>query len=328
MTAQRAFLFLLSVIFLSPSMFAQGYRIDVEFKGMSEDTLILGEYFTTRMIPKDTIVLDKNGQGRFEGEQAFGGGLYLIYLDPAHYFDLLLGDDQHLSIQADPSDLLNGVDFSGSRDNLVFKEYKSYLQAKKAELEQLNSHLSSASSLADSAKIRDRQGALNREMEAYMDQIERDYPELFVSDFIAATREPVPPESQLNGDLRHDDSIRFFYYREHYFDHFDPFDLRLLHTPLYEGKVMNYLTRAVSQHPDSLIVAVDYLLGGSKKNEELYRYMLITLFNYFAESKYIGMDAVYFHIAEYYYLPDASCSSAEFLAKLKENLEASKPTLI
>jgi len=328
MTFQRAILSVLSVVLLSSTLNAQGYRIDVQLKGLSGDTLILGEYFTTRMIPKDTIVLDKNGQGRFEGEQAFGGGLYLIYIDPAHYFDLLLGDDQHLSIQADPSRLINGVDFEGSPDNQVFNEYKSYLQEKRAELEKLNSQLSNASSPADSSGILDRQKELNKEMEAYMDRIEREYPDLFVSDFIGATREPVPPESLLNGDLRHDDSIRFFYYREHYFDRFDPFDIRLLHTPLYEGKIMNYLTRAVSQHPDSLIVSVDYLLQGSKKNEELYRYMLITLFNYFAESKYIGMDAVYFHIAESYYLPDASWSSADFLDKLRENLEASKPTLI
>ena len=328
MTIKRAFLSFLSVVLFSFILIAQGYRIDVQFKGLSGDTLILGEYFTTRMIPKDTIVLDKNGRGRFEGEQAFVGGLYLIYLDPAHYFDLLLGDDQHLSIQADPSRLINGVDFAESPDNQVFNEYKSYLQEKRAELEKLNSQLSTASSPADSSGIHDRQGALNKEMEAYMDRIEREYPDLFVSDFIGATREPVPPESLLNGDPRHDDSIRFFYYRKHYFDRFDPFDIRLLHTPLYEGKIMNYLTRAVSQHPDSMTVAVDYLLQGSKKNEELYRYMLITLFNYFAESKYIGMDAVYFHIAEYYYLPDASWSSAEFLDKLRENLESSKPTLI
>jgi len=91
---------------------------------------------------------------------------------------------------------------------------------------------------------------------------------------------------------------------------------------------MNYLTRAVPQHPDSLIVAVDYLLTGSKKYDDLYRYMLITLFNHFAESKFIGMDAVYFHIAEFYYLPDATWSSPEFHSKLRENLENNKPTLI
>jgi len=42
----------------------------------------------------------------------------------------------------------------------------------------------------------------------------------------------------------------------------------------------------------------------------------------------MGMDAVYFHIAEYYYLPDATWSSPEFIAKLRENLEKNKGTLV
>jgi thiol-disulfide isomerase/thioredoxin len=328
MSIHKGILSLFSVILLSSSMYAQGYRIEVEFRGLSNDTIIMGEYFTSRMIPKDTLVLDPHGRGVFEGESAFVGGLYLIYFDPSHYFDFLLGDDQDLSIRADTADLVNGLVFRDSDDNRIFQEYKGFLQQKRLELDQVTSRFQNAKSAADSSAVMDQQKQLNREMEVYMDQIEADYPSLFVSDFIGATREPIPPESMLNGEKRHDDSIRFYYYREHYFDRFDPFNLRLLHTPLYEGKIMNYLGRAVPQHPDSLIVAVDYLLTGSKKDQELYRYMLITLFNYFAESKYIGMDAVYFHIAEYYYLPDATWSSPEFLGKLRENLESNKPTLI
>jgi thiol-disulfide isomerase/thioredoxin len=319
----------LSILFLtSSSLLAQGYRIEVELKGLSNDTVIFGEYFTTRMIPKDTIVVDQKGRGVFEGSEKSTGGLYLVYIDPSHYFDLLLGDDQEFHISGDTSDLVGSIAFRESEDNTIFQEYKSYLQKKKGELELLSTQYGRASSHSDSAKISDQQQQLNRDMETYMDRIETDHPALFVSVFIGATREPFPPETVLNGERRHDDSIRYFYYREHYFDRFDPFDIRLLHTPLYEGKIINYITKAVPQHPDSLIVAVDYLLDGSKKDVELYRYMLITLFNHFAESKFIGMDGVYFHIAEKYYIPDASWSSPEFITKLQENLESNKPTLI
>ena len=328
MTISKGFLSLLSVLLLTSSLSAQGYRIEVELKGLSNDTIILGEYFTSRMLPKDTTVLDQKGRGTFEGTEAFNGGLYLIYINPGHYFDLLLGDDQDLYIGADTADLVGSITFRGSEDNRLFQEYKRFLQKKRGELEQLSTLQSSAASAADSSEIVHQQKQINREMETYMDRIETEHTTLFVSDFIGATREPFPPESLLSGERKQDDSIRFFYYREHYFDRFDPFNTRLLHTPLYEGKIKNYITRAVSQHPDSLIAAVDYLLTGSKKDDELYRYMLITLFNHFAESKFIGMDGVYFHIAEYYYIPDATWSSPEFLSKLKENLNSNKPTLI
>lgn len=329
MILSKGKLFLLSgLLLLATSLHAQGYRIEVEMQGVSSDTLILGEHFTSRMVPKDTLILNSEGRGVFEGKVALSGGLYIIYMDPGHYFDFLLGDDQDLFISADKDNLPGSVSFKGSEDNRIFLEYKNFLQIKREELQNIQSGLSANSTAADTLAAVDRQKEINSEMEAYMDDIGSEHRGLFVTVFVGATREPFPPQSMLTGERRHDDSIRFFYYRDHYFDYFDPFDVRLLHTPLYEEKIKNYITRAVPQHPDSLIVAVDYLLQGSRGNEELYRYMLITLFNHFAESKFIGMDGVYFHIAEYYYIPDATWSGPEFLNTLKENLSKNKPTLI
>jgi thiol-disulfide isomerase/thioredoxin len=329
MILSKGKLSLLSVLlFWTSILWAQGYRIDVEIKGVSKDTLILGEYFTTRMVPKDTLLLDQAGKGTFRGQEALTGGLYLIYIDQDHYFDFLLGDDQELKISADRNLLPASVAFQGSEDNRIFLEYKHFLQLKREELQKEQSRLHNNSTASDTLAVVERQKEINSQMEAFMDEIASEHKGLFVADFIGATREPIPPESLLTGDRRHDDSIRYFYYREHFFDFFDPFNVRLLHTPLYESKIKNYITRAVPQHPDSLIVAVDFLLQGSRNNEELYRYMLITLFNHFAESKFIGMDGVYFHIAEFYYIPDATWSSPEFLSTLKENLAKNKPTLI
>jgi thiol-disulfide isomerase/thioredoxin len=56
--------------------------------------------------------------------------------------------------------------------------------------------------------------------------------------------------------------------------------------------------------------------------------MLITLFNHFAKSQIMGMDAVYIHIADKYYIPEADWSDPEFISKLKERVVKSKPTLI
>jgi len=320
-----AILLLLSI---SSLVSAQGYRIEIGLNGLANDTLIIGEYFTTRMVPKDTIVLDRKGKGVFEGSQSFQGGLYLVYFSPAHYFDMLMGDDQEFSISADTADLANSVVFSGSEDNRIFQEYKNYLKVKRGEIERQKSRLADAVSEADSALILDEQKRINKEMEAYMDQIEANPAPLFVKAFVGATREPFPPDELLKGERRYDDSIRFFYYKNHFFDRFDPFNIRLLHTPLYEGRIKNYISRAVAQHPDSLILAVDFLLEGSREHPDLFRYMLITLFNHFAESKFMGMDVVYFHIAEHYYIPEATWSSPDFVSKLKENLEKNKPTLI
>jgi len=316
------------ILLVSTGLNAQGYRIEMDIKGLSGDTLLLGEYFTSRMVPKDTLILDKNGTGVFEKETAFQGGLYLIYISPEKYFDFLIGDDQQFSIKADAANLAGSVKFTGSEDNHLFQEYKSFLQKKRIELTGVQSNLSSLSSSADSARVQDKVEEINLEMETYMNDFEMQHNALFVNKFIGATREPFPPKELLNGTRRHDDSIRYFYQKDHYLDRFDPFDVRLLHTPIYEGKIKNYIDKVIVQHPDSIIIAVDFLLEGAKIDEDLYRYMLITLFNHFAESKIMGMDVVYFHIAEYYYIPDATWSSSDFLNKLKENLHKNKSTLI
>lgn len=118
-------------IMLSAAIHGQGYHIDVEMKGLSEDTLILGEYFTTRMIPLDTILLDREGRGTFAGNESLVGGMYLVYIDPEHYFDILLGDDQHLGVVADTANLVGSLRFEGSEDNRIFLEYKNFLQEKR-----------------------------------------------------------------------------------------------------------------------------------------------------------------------------------------------------
>ena len=63
MSVVRGLFSVLTALFLVVpiNLSGQGYHIEVTMKGLSKDTLILGEYFTSRMVPKDTIVLDKNG---------------------------------------------------------------------------------------------------------------------------------------------------------------------------------------------------------------------------------------------------------------------------
>jgi len=102
----------------------------------------------------------------------------------------------------------------------------------------------------------------------------------------------------------------------------------LLRTPLYEDKIMTYLTRVVPQMPDSIIPHVDFLIETSRPDSNIFRYMLITLFNYYGKSNIMGMDAVQVHIAEKYYMPYSWWSDAKFLADLKDRTEKTKPLLI
>lgn len=309
-------------------MKAQGYEIEVNARQMAGQDIILGEYFTSRMIPKDTITLDKYGKGVFRGDKPFKGGLYIVYFDPDHIIDFLVDKNQHFSIKTDTSDFLNKTSFTNSPNNAVFKEYKIYLEKQRSAMKLLRDELDATTNPDDSARVRDKMEKLNSATEAYINSLIEKNNNLFVSTFLKAMKDVEIPESILKGSKEEIDSLRYFYYKAHYFDNFDVSDVRLLHTPLYEPKIKTYYEKVVPQLPDSLISATDYLLEKARGDDELFRYMLITLFNSFAENKYMGMDKVYFHIAEYYYIPYATWSSPDFISKLKENLELSKPTII
>lgn len=316
------------LLFFTVLLPAQGYEIRLRAPDFSGQQVILAEYFTSRMVPKDTASLNILGEAVFKGDKPFDGGLYIMFFSPEHYFDFLLDKDQSFTVTVDSSDYTGKTSFDGSVDNTLFYTYKQYLTRQRELQKEYSNQLAAAQNRSDSTAARQQLEKLNEEMEAYIDRMISQNSDSFFSTFLLATKEVRAPGELLTGTKREQDSIRYVYYKDHYFDYFDLSDIRLLHTPLYEPKVKTYINQVVPRHPDSLIVAVDKLIDKSRSREEIFRYMLITLFNNFAESKIMGMDKVYFHIAEKYYIPEATWSSQDFIDKLQENLEKSKPTLI
>lgn len=316
------------LLFTAGTTFSQGYRIGLDAPDFAGRDVILAEYFTGRMVPKDTATLSLTGNAVFSGKKAFDGGLYVIFFNQNYYFDFMLDKDQDFSISTDSSDLATKTEFSGSRINELFYTYKNFLAAQRTRHSAYESSLAEADTTADSTRITEQLKSLDRETAEIVEKMIEANKDTFFATFLLAMKESRAPEELLRGTKRQQDSIRYVYYKNHYFDHFDISDVRLLHTPLYEPKIKTYIGKLVPQHPDSLISAVDMLIHESRADEDLFRYMLITLFNHFAESKMMGMDKVYFHIAEQYYIPEATWSSEEFITKLKDNLEKSKGTFI
>ena len=106
--------------------------------------------------------------------------------------------------------------------------------------------------------------------------------------------------------------------------------MRLLHTPFYEHKVIDYLDKAAIQHPDSIQKEADLLMSKIGSNEEVRRYMLGTIYNHLAEkaNQFVGMDAPFVYFAEKYYLPQATWADAAFRENLVKDIAKIKPNLI
>ncbi len=321
------FFFLISVC----AKAQEGYSIKIKVDGIKDTTVILGHYLSKggSLYPDDTIRLDKKGVGVFSGKEKFPGGMYLIILPDTKYFDFILDEDQHFSMETDTLDLFGNLIIKDNEVAEGFLKYQKFLVTKSNEAKETRGRLDKAESDGAKDQFTEQLKSIDKEVKDYLAQIIQDNSDNFLGVFIKATQRievPDPPKDE-NGNIL-DSLFQYNYYKSHYFDNFDISDYRLLRTPLYEDKVMTYIEKVIPQLPDSIINEVDMLVEKSRSSDELFRYMLITLFNHYAKSKIMGMDAVYVHLAEKYYIPEADWSDEQFITDLKERVAKAKPTLL
>jgi hypothetical protein len=320
-------IFLLSFIGTN-SLWSRGYDIRIQIDGVSNVEIILGHYLNKSMYPDDTALVNSKGLGSFSGEKLLPEGMYIIYLPSGQYFQIMMGSDQDFKITTDTLNFVNNAKIEGSTDNQIFFDFQRYMILKQKEIEQLQAQLKQEENSKEKEKIRMKINELAEERRNRIETINSEYPDLFVSTFLTATLDIKVPDPPKNQDGTIDSAWQYHYYRSHYFDNFDPADGRLLLTPLYEDKVMNYLEKVVPQIPDTLNKEIDFLLDGALKDSTLFRFLLITLFNYYGKSNIMGMDAVQVHIGEKYYLQKTWWNDEKFIADLKDRISKLKPLLI
>lgn len=323
------YLLVLILFFCSVSSYAVGYDIQIKVTGLHDTTVILGHYLNKSMYPDDTIRLNSKGMGQFTSNRHLPEGMYLVYLPNTKYFELIMGKDQEFSIEVDTADFIKSMVVKGSDENQVFLGFQKYMVTLRKHADSITTRLKAEKDPGVREKLSADLKKTNEDRMTHIDKINREHPGLFVSDFLKATLDvnvPDPPRDE-KGNIK-DSTWQYFYYRKHYFDNFDISDPRLLRTPLYEDKVMTWLTKVVPQIPDSLYKPIDFLVEKSRADSNLFRFMLITFFNYYGKSNIMGMDAIQVYIADKYYLKESWWSDAKFLADLKDRVDKTRPLLI
>lgn len=314
----------LSFLIISINSFAQGYEIKIKIPKLKNQQLILGHHFTTQLIPDDTTMLNDKGEGVFKDKTKLPGGMYFVFLPSRNYFDILISDNQQFMVENDtiPADFLKNMKITGDKENQVFLDYQIYLAQNRKTADELTVEYKATTDEKKKKEIENKFSEINKNVAKKIDEVIAANPGFFFSKFLKATQEVKIPESIT------DQKDKYYFYRNNYFKYFDYKDPRLLRTPIYEGKLDYYLDKVIPQAPDSIIPEVDILIENSRFNKELFRYMLVHLFNKYASSQLMGMENVYIHISEKYYVKDAEWSDKKFIDELKENIRRKKPALI
>lgn len=264
--------------------------IDLQCENSANDSVYLAYYFGSSQYIKDTLVLDANGHIKWDaGEKLPGGAYMIVFPNQSNQYFEFLWDGKPIKLTVTETDVHPELIISGNKNAEKYREYSSRLQEYTREKERIEKE--KAESMADQLN------ALNEEAYGYiLDQIESNKNNLF-GKFIKFNQDISIPE-----DISEEGNARFYYYRDHFFDHTPFNDPWLIYTPGYVSKIETYLEKLTAKHQDSIIESIDFILSQINEGTENYKYTVVTLFNKYASSKAMYAGNIYTHMAEKYYL--------------------------
>lgn len=303
--------------------YGQGYTIATDIEGQTDSVAYLGHHFATQRYVDDTARV-VHGKAVFEGDKPLVEGVYFYY-SPSVYFEFIIGD-QNFSIRGSADDVIGSARINGSKINEAFFQMQLYNFKKRQETEAIQSTLDSAATDEERAAARAKLIAIDKDIKANQQKLQKEYPGTLLERLIRLMQTPEVPDTPENLDSL---KFKYLYYKQHYWDGINIADPGLLRSPLLHNKIMDYLDNVILQTPDSVIAAVDTLMNQATGSPEAFRYLLISLTNKYESSPIMGLDEVFVHMVDTYYLTGmADWADDKVLKKLEERAASIRPNFL
>lgn len=281
--------------------FAQQFRIGVSAPQYKDGTTYLIYYYGKNLNIADSATFDASGKAWFEGEKDLSPGIYsIIFPGKRISYDFLVGEEKNIEIMVrDTANVIGSAVVSGSKENILFREYQTFVATQGTAMEMARHAYASAQSRADSVLHEQRYAALNKELNAYRERVISEYPQSLLAALLQAMKEPAVPNMS---PLTLQDTLNNYrYYKNHYWDGITFQNPGIIRTPFFIPKLERYFRQVIDQHPDSVIREADYLLLLSRSSEPMYRFMMNWLTDEYYQPRVMGQDKVLVHLFEKYH---------------------------
>lgn len=323
--------------FLGFTSFAKdGYKIEIKFKQDVPDSFVYLAHYYAKPLP----TIYKTDSGRvinkrtavIESKDSTLGGIYLLlFYNRSKFTEFILENGDEMTINVDTVDMPANISFKNSPENSRYVEYEKFLMAYGKKQQGFMEELKKAKTPADTAAIRDKSAKAGKELVAFRNDYVKKYPNTYLSNVFNALSTPQVPEGThyIAGTKTVDSNFSYTYYKEHYWDKFDFKDDRLMYTPIYDAKLDEYFNRLVLPLPDTMNAEADALLAKTRKSKEIFKYTLHWLAGNAERSKVMGMDEVFVHLVEKYYMKgDAYWLDSAGLSKYEDRAKKIAPNVI
>ncbi len=310
----------------------EGYNIKITAKGLKEgSTCLLANYYGDKQYIKDSAKVNAKGEVVFKGTEKYPQGIYLFVPPDKKYFDFVMDDGQNFSLETDTADYIKNMKVKGSVENKFFYDYQTFMAGKQKEIEPLRElYKKTTKTNKDSTKLlQDKMSVIDKQVQDYKINFIKDNPKTFVAKLFKAMEDPEIPEAPLFANGKKDTTFAYRYYKAHFFDNIDFSDDRLLRTPIFHTKIKQFMEKMTAQTPDSINVSADYLAEKAKANQEVFKYIVYWLTYNYESSNIMGMDAVFVHLVEKYYMTkQAFWVDSTQLYKISNRAFTLKPLLL
>ncbi|MCE2832780.1 MAG: DUF4369 domain-containing protein [Chitinophagaceae bacterium] len=194
------------------------YEIKASIRPFKQGYLYLAHHYGKKQYLVDSARIDEQGNAVFTGKERLMGGVYMIaYPEKNGWIECMIDREQRFSVEADTSDPMGSIRFTGSPANEIFVEYQRKSFELGSALNRLQQQLAQAAPEAQT-DLKSEMQAKSTELTAYRDGIMRQHPEHLLSAIFHVLKEPtIPPAAEHPGG-KYDSLYAYQYYKAHYWD--------------------------------------------------------------------------------------------------------------
>jgi hypothetical protein len=283
-----------------------GYNISVKIDGSTEPSIRLGYYYGEKTYVAKTAYDSGNSTYVFKGDTLLEPGIYLvIYNESNSYFEILVNDDdQQYRFETTITRPVQNLKVIDHYENSLFIDYIHNIYQKSESTTEIKFKIKrfEEDHKPDSVdRYKNILKKVDRDFISFRTQIMNEKKGTFLSSVFSAMWEPEVPEEKPMKDGKPEPDFDWRYYKAHFWDKFPFNDARVLRTPVFGRKVMQYIDNLTVQSPDSIIKSVYQVIDLSMANKEMFKYTTMALANKYETSKIMGFDAIFVAIVNKYY---------------------------
>ena len=259
-------------------------KLQFKIDGLKDTTVFLARYFGEKLYYADTTI-SKNETVVFN-KKVLVGGIYAVVCPNSKYFEFIVADED-VEMETDINDFNGKMKVLKSENNKIFFDYIRFLGSMKEKMMSISPE-----------KQTEKREELDILVKKYQKENILANKSLLGAKVLAMSIDPIIPKNVINND-----SLRYRYYLDHYWDHIDVTDKRIVHTPVYHKKLDFFFKKMIPQIPDTICKYAHRLIDQMDVKSDLFKYTVHHLTYKYETSKIMGMDGVFVCMAQKYYCP-------------------------